>query len=68
VFRRRPDVAEAKRLLLDAGLPGAVMCGSGAGVAGLLPNDPLVDDVAELRRDLERLTGFPPISTESLGT
>jgi hypothetical protein len=44
------------------------MCGSGAGVAGLLPNDPLVDDVAELRRDLERLTGFPPISTESLGT
>jgi 4-diphosphocytidyl-2-C-methyl-D-erythritol kinase len=35
VFERHPEVAEAKRRLLDAGALGAVMSGSGSSVVGL---------------------------------
>jgi 4-diphosphocytidyl-2-C-methyl-D-erythritol kinase len=65
VFRRRPDVAEAKRLLVNAGLPGAVMCGSGATVAGLLPGELPADGLRTLRSDLERLTGLSTAMTAS---
>jgi 4-diphosphocytidyl-2-C-methyl-D-erythritol kinase len=37
VCRRHPEVREAKDRLLDAGAAGAIMCGSGPTVAGLLP-------------------------------
>jgi 4-diphosphocytidyl-2-C-methyl-D-erythritol kinase len=37
VCRRHPEVREAKDRLLDAGAAGAIMCGSGPAVAGLLP-------------------------------
>jgi 4-diphosphocytidyl-2-C-methyl-D-erythritol kinase len=37
VVRRHPEIGEAKDALLEAGAVGAVMCGSGPTVAGLLP-------------------------------
>jgi len=37
VCRRHPEVREAKHRLLGAGAAGAIMCGSGPTVAGLLP-------------------------------
>jgi 4-diphosphocytidyl-2-C-methyl-D-erythritol kinase len=37
VCRRHPEVREAKDRLLDAGAAGAIMCGSGPTVAGLIP-------------------------------
>jgi 4-diphosphocytidyl-2-C-methyl-D-erythritol kinase len=41
VIRRHPEVGLAKRRLLAAGALGAVMCGSGPTVAGLLPPEGL---------------------------
>jgi 4-diphosphocytidyl-2-C-methyl-D-erythritol kinase len=38
VFARHPELAEAKRRLIDAGSLGAVMSGSGSSVAGLARN------------------------------
>ena len=37
VLRRHPQVSEAKQGLLEAGALGAIMCGSGPTVAGLVP-------------------------------
>jgi 4-diphosphocytidyl-2-C-methyl-D-erythritol kinase len=43
VFRRHPEVRDAKERLLDAGAAGAVMCGSGPTVAGLVPAGSRID-------------------------
>ncbi len=37
VLERHPEIRDAKAALLEAGLPGVVLCGSGASLAGLLP-------------------------------
>ncbi len=37
VLRHHPEIAAAKRRLLEAGAAGAVLCGSGPTVAGLVP-------------------------------
>src|SRR5207245_5242103 len=39
VMRRHPDIRVARERLLDTGALGAVMCGSGPTVAGLLPGE-----------------------------
>jgi 4-diphosphocytidyl-2-C-methyl-D-erythritol kinase len=46
VFRRHPEVADAKRRLLDAGAAGAIMCGSGPTVAGLAATEEAARKVA----------------------
>jgi 4-diphosphocytidyl-2-C-methyl-D-erythritol kinase len=47
VFRRHPEVGQAKRRLLDAGAIGALMCGSGPTVAGLVPDEKAARALAE---------------------
>jgi 4-diphosphocytidyl-2-C-methyl-D-erythritol kinase len=39
VTRRHPEIAEAKRILLEGGALGAVMSGSGPSVAGVMPDE-----------------------------
>lgn len=54
VVRRHPEIGEARDRLLEAGAAGAVMCGSGASVAALLPRDRSgfrADEVRAWRRD-----------------
>jgi 4-diphosphocytidyl-2C-methyl-D-erythritol kinase len=50
VFRRHPQIDEAKRRLLEGGAVGAVLCGSGPSVAGLMPstNDPVPGGALEV--------------------
>jgi 4-diphosphocytidyl-2-C-methyl-D-erythritol kinase len=43
VMRRHPEVREARDRLIAAGATGAVMCGSGPSVAGVLPDGVSVD-------------------------
>ena len=47
VLRRRPVIAEARERLLAGGCAGAVLCGSGASMAGLLPPDAAFDPAEE---------------------
>jgi 4-diphosphocytidyl-2-C-methyl-D-erythritol kinase len=43
VMRRHPEIRQARDQLLSVGAAGAVMCGSGPSVAGLLPEGLTVD-------------------------
>lgn len=48
VLRRHPQLAETKERLLEAGAAGAVLCGSGSTVAGLLPLDLPFEEVTRV--------------------
>jgi 4-diphosphocytidyl-2-C-methyl-D-erythritol kinase len=63
VSRRRPDVAQAKRLLIDGGAVGAVLCGSGPSVAGLLARAGGLEP--GVKSELERVSGRPPAFASS---
>jgi 4-diphosphocytidyl-2-C-methyl-D-erythritol kinase len=59
VVRRHPEIAEAKRILLEGGAIGSVMSGSGPSMVGVMS-----DEADHLRLDAERsleaLSGSPP--------
>jgi 4-diphosphocytidyl-2-C-methyl-D-erythritol kinase len=65
VLARQPDIRRARDLLLGAGLPGAVLCGSGATLAGLLPAGAEPDDLVAPIREIEELTGRAPAFVRS---
>ena len=60
VFRRYPDLARAKRLMLEGGCCAAALSGSGSTVYGLMEKG-LQDPMAALRRQ-----GFSCIGTSSI--
>lgn len=63
VMRRYPEVREARDRLLAGGAAGAVMCGSGPSVAGIvLPGSDLDPAVKE---DIRRLSGRSPLRVRS---
>jgi 4-diphosphocytidyl-2-C-methyl-D-erythritol kinase len=68
VFRRHPEIAAAKARLLAAGLPGAVLCGSGASVAGLLPAGASRHELEPLVEDLTGLSDLGPGYVRSAAT
>jgi 4-diphosphocytidyl-2-C-methyl-D-erythritol kinase len=65
VLERQPEIRQARELLLGGGLPGAVLCGSGATLAGPLPSGAEPDDFASLVRQIEELTGRTPAFVRS---
>jgi 4-diphosphocytidyl-2-C-methyl-D-erythritol kinase len=65
VLERHPDIRRARDLLLGDALPGAVLCGSGATLAGLLPAGADRDAFAPLAGEVEHLTGRAPVFVRS---
>jgi 4-diphosphocytidyl-2-C-methyl-D-erythritol kinase len=65
VIRRHPVIGEAKRVLADGGVAGAVMSGSGPTVVGLVAEGPARLD-GETERALARLAGQPPVYVRTL--
>jgi 4-diphosphocytidyl-2-C-methyl-D-erythritol kinase len=63
VMRRHPQVLQALDRLLEAGAVGAIQCGSGPSVAGLLGPGGSLDAAAE--EDLARISGRRPIRATS---
>jgi len=67
VVRRHPEIAEAKRSLLDGGALGAVMSGSGPTVFGVLAGpDARVD--RRIEEEIVGLTGRPPAYVTAKGS
>jgi 4-diphosphocytidyl-2-C-methyl-D-erythritol kinase len=65
VLRRHPQLDQVKHRLLDAGCPAAILCGSGATMAGLLPpQTPALDPGVEA--DLQAVAGRPVLYVRSL--
>ena len=67
VAGRHPAVHEVKERLHRAGVPVAVMSGSGPTVVGILPPDTRRLG-AQAERDLERIAGRPVLYTDSEGS
>jgi len=66
VFGHHPDLKDVKVELLRAGLPGVVMCGSGASLAGLIP--PGLDPawIASLSAHLKDMKGIEAVTVRSV--
>ena len=67
VLRRHPEIAAARDAMLAAGLPGAVLCGSGASVAGVLPTGVDPGSYSDLVASLAGATGRSPVFVRSRG-
>jgi 4-diphosphocytidyl-2-C-methyl-D-erythritol kinase len=68
VFAHHPDLGDVKEELLRAGLAGAVMCGSGASLAGLIPPDHDLESVASLAAVLNELKGAEAVTVRSVAS
>ncbi|MFN2590612.1 MAG: 4-(cytidine 5'-diphospho)-2-C-methyl-D-erythritol kinase [Actinomycetota bacterium] len=66
VVARHPRITDAKGRLLETGVAGAVMSGSGPTVAGLLRDDRALP--AQVERELERISGRPIGYVSSFGS
>ncbi len=61
VFARRPDIAEAKERLLEAGALGAVMSGSGSSVVGLARDEAHARELARAVPGAMAVLGPPEV-------
>jgi 4-diphosphocytidyl-2-C-methyl-D-erythritol kinase len=66
VLARHRDIRRVRDLVLGDGLPGAVLCGSGGTLAGLLPAGAQPTDVAALTGELVEITGREPVFVRSV--